>query len=129
MNPNGFTLEALENPMSSTSEAFRLLGVNVNFADLDKGLKTIVITSPLPGDGKTTMACNLSIAMAQAGQRVLLIDGDFRKPRVHKVFEMDGEVGLSNVLAGRTEVYDAIQTNGMVGLSILPCGPTPPTRR
>ena len=115
-----------DDPTSHTAEAYRTIRTGVFFGVPEGEAKTIVVTSPTAGDGKTTMACNLSIAMAQAGQRVLLIDCDFRKPRVHRVFKMDGDVGLSNVLAGRSELNDAIQRNGVEGLSILPCGPTPP---
>jgi capsular exopolysaccharide synthesis family protein len=115
-----------DDPTSHTAEAYRTIRTGVFFGVPDGEAKTILVTSPTAEDGKTTMACNLSIAMAQAGQRVLLIDCDFRKPRVHKVFKMDGEVGLSNVLAGRSELSDAIQLNGVQNLSVLPCGPTPP---
>ncbi|MBT3202055.1 MAG: polysaccharide biosynthesis tyrosine autokinase [Phycisphaerales bacterium] len=115
-----------DDPTSHIAEAYRTIRTGVFFGVPDGEAKTILVTSPTAGDGKTTMACNLSIAMAQAGQRVLLIDCDFRKPRVHKVFKMDGEVGMSNVLAGRSELSDAIQLNGVQNLSVLPCGPTPP---
>jgi len=115
-----------DNPTSHTAEAYRTIRTGVFFGVPDGEAKTILVTSPTAGDGKTTTACNLSIAMAQAGQRVLLIDCDFRKPRVHKVFDMDGEVGLSNVLAGRSELQDATQLNGIESLSVLACGPNPP---
>ena len=127
MNPNGFTLEALENPMSSTSEAFRLLGVNVNFADLDKGLKTIVVTSPLPGDGKTTIASNLAIILAAREEKVLIIDTDFRIPAIHKIFQFYNFLGVTNILSKGTDYKLALhKKKGADNLDILTSGPIPP---
>lgn len=87
--------------------------------------KTILITSPAPGDGKTTTASNLAIAMAQAGQKVLLMDADFRRPTQHKVFNVDDQVGTTSVLAEQAQLAEAIKPTETPGLSILPCGPLP----
>jgi capsular exopolysaccharide synthesis family protein len=88
--------------------------------------KTILVTSPAPGDGKSTLVSNLAIAMAQAGQRTLVIDGDFRRPVQHKIFEIDEKRGLSGVLAGRHTIDDAIQPGPVKGLDVLACGPDVP---
>ncbi len=115
-----------EDPTSHTAEAYRTIRTGVYFGAPEGQAKTILVTSPAPGDGKTTMVSNLAIAMAQAGQRVLLVDGDFRKPRIHNVFGLESKVGLSNVLAGRADVSEAIQKTDIAGLHVLPCGAIPP---
>jgi capsular exopolysaccharide synthesis family protein len=84
--------------------------------------KTVLVTSPGAGDGKTTLVSNLGISMAQAGQRVILLDADFRKPMQQDIFEMAKEPGLSNVLAGATTLDKAIRPSSIAGLDILPCG-------
>jgi capsular exopolysaccharide synthesis family protein len=83
------------------------------------------VTSPSPGDGKSTVASNLAIAMAQAGQRVLLVDADLRKPTQHKIFEVNPERGLGSVLADRRPVEEAIIPSVVDSLDFLPCGPCP----
>jgi capsular exopolysaccharide synthesis family protein len=87
--------------------------------------KTILVTSPESGDGKTTCVSNLAIAIAQTGRSVLLLDADFRKPTQHKNLDIKDAVGLSTVLAGRERIEQAIQRTGVEGLDILPCGPIP----
>ena len=87
--------------------------------------KTILVTSPSPGDGKTTLASNLAVAMSQAGNRVLLLDADFRKPMQHRIFDLPGKTGLSTVLAGDTPLDQAIVQTNIAGLHVLPCGPIP----
>jgi len=86
----------------------------------------LLVTSPSPGDGKTTMASNLAIAIAQSGRRVLLIDADTRKPMMHKIFNLSDEVGLSSVLLGEAKLDQAIQKVAAPNLEVLPCGPLPP---
>jgi polysaccharide biosynthesis transport protein len=113
-------------PMSDVAEAYRTIRTAVYFGMPDKSSKTILITSPASGDGKSTLASNLAIAMAQAGQRVLLLDADFRRPRQHEIFGVESEKGLSSVLAGKAALANAIQRTSINGLSVLPCGPVPP---
>ncbi|MFW6107310.1 MAG: GumC family protein [bacterium] len=113
-------------PASHAAEAYRTVRTAIYFGVPDGQAKTLLVTSPAPGDGKTTLASNLGIAMAQAGQRTLIIDADFRKPMQHEVFEVDEEKGLSSVLAGRDPLDDAIQRTSVEGLDLLPCGPVPP---
>ena len=87
--------------------------------------RTLVVTSPTPGDGKTTMAANLAIAMAQSGRRVLLLDADCRKPMVHRTFGVAGEAGLSTLIADDAEPSTAVVASEVANLDLLPCGPVP----
>lgn len=108
------------------SESFRAIRTNLLFSSADNGCKTIVITSSGPGEGKTLVASNLAVALAQASQRVLLIDADMRKPRVHGVFKQRQEPGLSNVLVGNAKASESVRPTGVPGLWILPAGVIPP---
>ncbi|MGH7178115.1 MAG: GumC family protein [Tepidisphaeraceae bacterium] len=112
-------------PMSDVAESYRTIRTAVYFGVPAGSAKTLLITSPAPGDGKTTLASNLAIAMAQAGNRVLLLDADFRKPMQHKIFELEKTTGLSNVLAGEGTLSDAIHPTMIPGLDVLACGPVP----
>ena len=109
---------------SSAAEAYRTIRTAVFFGAPKGHNKTILVTSPGPGDGKTTLVSNLAIAMAQAGQRVLVLDGDFRKPMQHEIFGVGREPGLSSVLSGMDSLEKAIVETGVSGLDILPCGPS-----
>jgi capsular exopolysaccharide synthesis family protein len=112
-------------PRSVVAESYRTVRTAVYFGANGSRCKTILITSPEPGDGKTTSASNLAIAIAQTGRSVLLLDADFRKPTQHKNLDIKDSVGLSSVLAGRESLERAIQRTGVEGLDILPCGPIP----
>jgi capsular exopolysaccharide synthesis family protein len=116
---------ALE-PMGEVAEAYRTIRTAVYFGAPEGGSKRILVTSPLPGDGKSTMISNLAIAMAQAGQRIVLLDCDFRKPTQHRIFGLNAEVGLSSVVAGRAKFDEACQHTTVPNLDVLPCGPIPP---
>src|SRR4029079_8558980 len=87
--------------------------------------KTILMASPMSGEGKSTSASNLAIAFAQAGHRTLIVDCDMREPVQHLIFETDGAIGLSSVIAGEEKLRDAIQPTRIAGLYLLPCGPVP----
>ncbi len=113
-------------PTSHAAEAYRTIRTAIYFGVPNGQARRIVVTSPEPGDGKTTLVSNLAIAMAQAGQRTLVIDGDFRKPMQHNIFETKRDRGLSSVLAGRETLDAAIQRTTTGCLDILPTGPTPP---
>jgi polysaccharide biosynthesis transport protein len=120
------------NPLINTSvpanfaEAFRGLRTNVLFSSADDGSRSIVVTSTGPSEGKTMVASNLAVAMAQTGQRVLLIDGDMRRPRGHEVFALPLEPGLSNVLIGATKPNQAIHQTPTENLSVMAAGTMPP---
>ena len=107
-------------------EAFRLLRTNLQFLNLDTRPRSLVITSAVPGEGKTSTATNLAIALAQTGQRVLLVDGDLRRPKVASVLGLERSVGLTTVLVGRSELQDSIQKHAASGIFLLASGPIPP---
>ena len=108
------------------AEAFRLLRTNLQFLNLDTRPKSLVITSAVPGEGKTSTATNLAIALAQTGQRVLLVDGDLRRPKVASVLGLERSVGLTTVLVGRSELQESIQKHAASGIYLLASGPIPP---
>ena len=112
-------------PRSSAAEAFRTLRTALHFGLAGRDVKVIVVTSPSPGDGKSTVASNLAIAMAQADQRVLLIDADLRKPKQHLIYEVSPALGLGTVLTDRRPVEEAIIANVADSLDLLPCGTLP----
>jgi capsular exopolysaccharide synthesis family protein len=113
-------------PRSIVAEAYRTIRTSIFFGVSKGGARTILVTSPAPGDGKTTLASNLAIAMAQAGQRTLIIDADLRKPKQHKIFNVDSEPGLANILSGTNRLDEVIQPGPVKGLDILSCGPKVP---
>ena len=108
------------------AEAFRTIRTNVLFSSAEEGSRALVITSTGPGEGKTTVASNLAIGFAQAGQRVLLIDADMRRPRVHDVFARRQEPGLSNVMVGNAKASQSVYKTGVPGLWLLAAGHLPP---
>lgn len=112
-------------PGSREAEAFRSIRTTLFAATKDSGHKVIQVCSPEPGDGKTTSACNLAVAIAQSGQRVLLIDADLRRPTVHTVLGLRGDVGLSEVLRREIDWEHALQPTRIDGLTVLPCGRCP----
>lgn len=119
-------LVVLENPKSPIAEAYRIARTNIQFAAVDKDLKTFLITSSGPSEGKSTTAANLSIAFAQAGKSVLLIDADLRKPTQHKIWDFDNSKGLTNILLGDAEISRTVQPTPMNNLHVLTTGPIPP---
>jgi succinoglycan biosynthesis transport protein ExoP len=108
------------------AEAFKSIRTNVLFSTAEEGMRTLVVTSAGPGEGKSLVASNLAMALAQAGQRVLLIDCDMRRPRVHEIFEGPQEPGLSNVLSGNAKTSEAIRKASLPGLWLMPAGHIPP---
>lgn len=119
-------LITVENPKAIVSEQFRTLRTNINFSNPDKVLKTILVTSSSPGEGKSTTSANVASVYAQEGKRVLLVDGDMRKPTVHHTFGLKNTKGLSNVLTRQVSIEEAIQPSTLDNLSIMTSGPIPP---
>ncbi len=112
---------------SGVAEAFRSLRTAILFSKPDLSKRTIVITSSSPFEGKTTVAMNLATVFAQSNERILLVDADMRKPRVHSLFQIEAEHGLSDVLMnGKRSVESLIHKCDIPGLEILPCGEIPP---
>jgi capsular exopolysaccharide synthesis family protein len=124
-NRHDAKLVSREQPKSGVAESYRTLRTSVSFAAVQQGIKTIMITSPAAGDGKTTTAANLALVLADAGKRVVLVSADLRKPRIHQFFELSNDVGLANVLAGEVEPWEAILDPGVENLRIMPSGPVP----
>ncbi|MCC3295301.1 polysaccharide biosynthesis tyrosine autokinase [Arthrobacter sp. zg-Y411] len=110
----------------SGSDAFRQLRTNLEFAAVGHDLKSLVITSSQSGEGKSTVALNLALSIAQSGRSVLLVDADLRLPSVADATGLEQSVGLTTVLIGRTNLSDAAQHWGTAGLSVLTSGPLPP---
>jgi polysaccharide biosynthesis transport protein len=116
-----------EDPQAPSSEAYRGLRTSIQFLGLDRQMKIIQLTSPRPGDGKSTTAGNLAVTMARAGKRVLLIDCDLRKPRVHEFFDLPNLVGFTSVLLGdATMSQAALPVDGEPNLLVMASGPVPP---
>jgi capsular exopolysaccharide synthesis family protein len=108
------------------SESFRTLRTNVLFSTAEEGIRSLVVTSTGPGEGKTLVSTNLAVGLAQAGMRVLLIDADMRKPRVHSVFDKPRQPGLSNVLVGTARFSETVHATTIPGLWMVPAGAYPP---
>lgn len=113
-------------PRSIVSEQFRTLRTNVNFASPDTELRTIVLTSAAPGEGKSTTSANLATVFAQEGKQVLLVDADMRKPTTHYTFHMPNTIGLSNVLTQQKTVEEAVRPTTIERLHLMTSGPIPP---
>jgi capsular exopolysaccharide synthesis family protein len=111
---------------AARTEAFRLLRTNLQFIDIDQQPRCLVITSAVPGEGKTMTATNLAVALAQTGRRALIIDADLRRPRVAGTLGLDPAVGLTTALVGKTDIEDAIQVHEKSGLHVLASGAKPP---
>ena len=118
---------SIENPKSVVSEAFRTLRTNIQYSNIDKKIKTIVVTSSKTREGKSTVSANLAYSIAESGKRVLIIDCDLRKPVVHKILKISNTAGLTNVLIGESKLSEVLQVlNGKDNMHILCSGPIPP---
>ncbi|WP_459501931.1 CpsD/CapB family tyrosine-protein kinase [Bacillus sp. C1] len=119
-------LIAYEQPKSSVSEQYRNVRTNIEFASVDKKIRSLVVTSANSSEGKTTTAANIAIVFAQQGKKVLLIDADLRKPALHQMLQAENIFGLTSVLT-RNKTLETCVTNTQIrNLSFLPCGPIPP---
>ncbi|MGB3827962.1 MAG: polysaccharide biosynthesis tyrosine autokinase, partial [Ornithinimicrobium sp.] len=116
----------VEQPHHTHSEAFRTLRTNLQFVNAGDPARSIVFTSSLPEEGKTTTISHLAMTLAATGQRVCVVEGDLRRPRLMKYLGMEGSVGLTNVLIGEVELSDMLQPFGDTNLTLLGCGPLPP---
>ena len=120
-------LITVRHPKSPISEAYRVIRTNLQFSSLDKPLRTLVVTSPNPKEGKSTTLANLGVVMAQAGKSVVLVDSDLRRPTLHKIFQVPNREGLTNALLQDTPVLNGqLQETGVENLRILTSGPLPP---
>jgi polysaccharide biosynthesis transport protein len=110
------------NPRSPTAEAFRQLRTSIRFVNVDSTMRSFVVTSAVSDEGKSTVSCNLALALAQGGQQVILVEADLRKPSVRLMMGIEGAVGLTNVLLGEVELEDVLQPWNNGQLWILPGG-------
>jgi non-specific protein-tyrosine kinase len=120
------TLITLRDPGSAAAEAYRTLRTNIQFSSLDRSLKTLLITSTAPDEGKSVTLANLAVTMAQAEQRVLMVDCDLRRPSLHSIFGLSNEQGLTSAILEQGEGELPIQATAVPGLSLLASGPLPP---
>lgn len=119
---------SLLNPRSPVTESFRSLRTNVRYASVDHPIRVLMVTSPTPEDGKTTVAINLSVVIAQSGNRSVLIDADLRRPRIHKVLGLDNRQGLAGLfIQNPLSLNGALQQTRLDTLKVIPSGGTPPT--
>jgi capsular exopolysaccharide synthesis family protein len=119
-------LSVAKQPRSPEAEAFRKLRTNFAFLGVDQQSICCVITSPNASEGKSVVTANLGLALAQAGQRVVIVDADLRKPSVHQMFDLQQRVGTTTILLGRAMAEDALQPYDSESLSVLTSGPLPP---
>jgi capsular exopolysaccharide synthesis family protein len=113
------------------AEAYRALRANISFSSIDRPVKTILVTSAAPREGKTTTVINLGIIMAQAGPRVLIVDADFRRPSLHHIFGFmpNGKrvlPGLSNLIVGNSQLREVLLPSGFARVALVPAGIAPP---
>jgi capsular exopolysaccharide synthesis family protein len=112
--------------MARVAEDYRHLRANLQFLDVDEPPKVIMVSSALPGEGKTTVVINLALALAEGGRKVTVVEADLRRPKITRYLGLVGGVGLTNVLAGAADVSDVTQYYGDDGLAVIAAGPTPP---
>ncbi|GAB7387955.1 CpsD/CapB family tyrosine-protein kinase [Bacillaceae bacterium] len=113
-------------PKSPVSEAYRTLRTNIQFAGVDREVKSILVTSSAPSEGKSTTIANLAVVLAQAEKRVVLIDADLRKPMIHHFFHCPSMPGLSHLLTGQRKLDEVKIPSFVKGLELIPSGPIPP---
>lgn len=117
---------SFENDNSGIAEAFRKLRTNLQFLSVDNPPRVIVVTSSMPSEGKSTTAINIALALAEAEHNVVLVDGDMRRPTMHKYLDLVGAVGFSTVLSGSASLDEALQKTRFPGLTVLTSGAVPP---
>lgn len=119
-------LVTLSDPRSPVAEAYRSLRTNLAFSSLDEPVHTMVVTSPAPEAGKSTILANLAVTMAQAGKQVILVDCDLRRPTLHTLFGVPNNEGLTNVILDDTTATPPLRETDVPGLRLLTSGPLPP---
>lgn len=113
-------------PKSLNSEQYRTIRTNIEYSSIDSQVKSLIITSAGPGEGKSTTAANLAVVFAQQGKKVLLVDADLRKPTVHFTFRLDNADGLTSILLKQISFEQAVHPSEEKNLDILTSGPIPP---
>ena len=124
--PHWYRIDDLSPKYSALTEAFRSLRTSVLLSAAERPPRSLLVSSAQPGEGKTTVSTNLAISLAQLGQRVLLLEGDLRRPSVHRAFGIQGSLGVVSYLTGQQDWRDAVEKISLPGLEVLVCGPAPP---
>jgi capsular exopolysaccharide synthesis family protein len=120
-------LITIADPRSPVSEAYRTLRTNLDFSSLDKPIKTMLVTSAGPEEGKSTVLANLAVTTAQAGKRVILVDCDLRRPTLHNIFNLKNDVGLTTMVVDDAAMESPpLRDTGVEGLQLVSSGPLPP---
>jgi succinoglycan biosynthesis transport protein ExoP len=115
-----------EHPLSGIAEAARSIRTNLTFMNPDRPFRRLLVSSGAPMEGKTTVACSIAIALAQGGQRVCILDCDLRRPRIHRIFQREGDAGITNVIVGEVTIDDVAKPTMVENLWAIPAGPVPP---
>lgn len=123
---NAADLYSFLRPKSSVAECCRTVRTNIAFMSPERAVNKLLVTSASPREGKTMIAANLGITLSKAGRRVLIVDTDMRRPRIHKAFGMINDYGLSNIIMGTMTIEQAVRTTPIENLDVLTCGPIPP---
>lgn len=113
-------------PKSQIAEQYRNIRTNIHFSTVGSDIRSILVTSPSAGEGKTTTIANLAVVFGQQGKKVLVIDADMRKPTLHEFFQVDNRSGLTSVLSGQAPLEKCVHETGMENVSFLSSGPVPP---
>jgi capsular exopolysaccharide synthesis family protein len=113
-------------PKSPISEQYKTIRTNINFSSVDQKMRSVMITSTGPGEGKSTTSANMAVVFAQEGKKVLLVDADLRKPTAHYTFNVNNTFGFTSVLTRQKELEDAVNQTNVENLDLLTCGPIPP---
>ncbi|MHC0036455.1 CpsD/CapB family tyrosine-protein kinase [Pseudoneobacillus sp. C159] len=126
ISKNERSLITFHSPRAAISEQYRTIRTNIEFSSVDESIRTLLVTSSGPSEGKSTTVANLAVVFAQQGKKVLLIDADLRKPTVQYTFQVDNVNGLTNVLTKQSTLEKAVNQSEVEHLSILTSGPIPP---
>lgn len=118
-------LITLTDPRSPISEAYRTLRTNLSFYSVDNPIRTLVVTSPAPDEGKSTTIANLAVTMAQSGRRTILVDCDLRRPTLHELFNVDNNTGITSMVLDE-DAAPPLRETEVKNLLLLPSGPKPP---
>ena len=126
MNIGKDKLVVYHQPKNPVSEVYRTIRTNIQFSAVEKEIRTLTVTSATEGEGKTTTIANLAVTLAQQDNRVLILDADLRRPKVHKVFDVENDQGLTEILVNKVDPKSLIKETFVENLFVLPTGVLPP---